>query len=480
MENSMRASPLVRGSATLVACALALAALGSATGARAATLSVSNLNDSGPGSLRRAIADAAAGDTITFSVKGTITLTSGPLEIAKSLDIEGPGANKLKISGNHANRVFVITGGPVTLAGITITAGLANANSPPPASVGGGVLSSANLTLSNVLVSDNEALGGSTTGAFGRPGWAISGGIASFGTLNVTASWFTGNLARGGDGTNSTGEIADGLGGALGNFNASATITDSQFIGNVARGGDGGRGDFVGSGFGGAIANGGILTITGSTFSHNQAIGGSDDVGPVGGLADGGAIGSGGEPGWVVRLVVTNSSFDHNQAVGGTGASGYGGGYAYGGAINIWNAVAEISDCTLDHNEALGGTGGAGANGGPGAGGALGASNAFGTGTSVTVRNSNVEHNSAMGGKAGAGGNGGNGWGGGLYNSPATTLTLLGATVSYNFSLGGVGAPGIVGQGIGGGVYNLGSFSFDRTTVVEKNHASTSNDNLAP
>ena len=34
------------------------------------------------------------------------------------------------------------------------------------------------------------------------------------------------------------------------------------------------------------------------------------------------------------------------------------------------------------------------------------------------------------------------------------------------------------GQGVGGGVYKLGSFSFVVTTVIKKNHASTSNDDL--
>ena len=38
-----------------------------ATSARAATITVNNGNDSGPGSLRQAIVDASAGDTINFA-----------------------------------------------------------------------------------------------------------------------------------------------------------------------------------------------------------------------------------------------------------------------------------------------------------------------------------------------------------------------------------------------------------------------------
>ncbi len=62
-----------------------------APAAPAATLTVTNLNDSGAGSLRQAVIDAASGDTINFSVTGTITLTSAQISINKDLTITGPG-----------------------------------------------------------------------------------------------------------------------------------------------------------------------------------------------------------------------------------------------------------------------------------------------------------------------------------------------------------------------------------------------------
>jgi hypothetical protein len=74
----------------LLGLALLLGALGAA---RADTLTVVNLDDSGPGSLRQAIADATPGDTIDFAVTGTITLTSGELVITNDLTISGPGPN---------------------------------------------------------------------------------------------------------------------------------------------------------------------------------------------------------------------------------------------------------------------------------------------------------------------------------------------------------------------------------------------------
>jgi hypothetical protein len=43
--------------------------------AHATTITVTNTNDSGPGSLRQALTHANDGDTITFAVTGTMTLT---------------------------------------------------------------------------------------------------------------------------------------------------------------------------------------------------------------------------------------------------------------------------------------------------------------------------------------------------------------------------------------------------------------------
>lgn len=64
------------------------------------TLTVTNILDSGAGSLRAEIAAAQPNDTIVFapSLKGqTITLTGGELVINKSMSIQGPGAGQLTI-----------------------------------------------------------------------------------------------------------------------------------------------------------------------------------------------------------------------------------------------------------------------------------------------------------------------------------------------------------------------------------------------
>jgi hypothetical protein len=87
----------------------------------------------------------------------TITLTSGEFAINKDLDIEGPGAGHLAISGNHQSRVLDISGGvTVTIAGLTITDGLALG--PPTQGGGGAILNvGSHLTVASAVLSNNEA-----------------------------------------------------------------------------------------------------------------------------------------------------------------------------------------------------------------------------------------------------------------------------------------------------------------------------------
>src|SRR4051812_26014553 len=73
---------------------------------RADIITVTNTNDSGPGSLRQALADANDSDTINFAVSGTISLTSSELLVNTSLTISGPGAGVLTVDGNATYRVF--------------------------------------------------------------------------------------------------------------------------------------------------------------------------------------------------------------------------------------------------------------------------------------------------------------------------------------------------------------------------------------
>src|SRR5262249_48644248 len=75
---------------------------------------VTNTNDNGFGSLRAAVSGDLLGDQpVVFSpvLNGqTITLTSGPITIANSLNILGPGAGLLTVSGGNTVRDFVVSG----------------------------------------------------------------------------------------------------------------------------------------------------------------------------------------------------------------------------------------------------------------------------------------------------------------------------------------------------------------------------------
>lgn len=92
---------------------------------------VTNLNDSGAGSLRQAVLEAnlaAGADNIQFqgdASTGTIDLTSGEIQIADTLTIAGPGAQNLTIDARTQSRIFNIlpSAGSITVMGLTLTGG---------------------------------------------------------------------------------------------------------------------------------------------------------------------------------------------------------------------------------------------------------------------------------------------------------------------------------------------------------------------
>ena len=94
---------------------------------QAATLTVLNTLDKGKGSLRNAINNAKDGDKIVFDAGlagQTITLTSDQLSIKKNLDIEGPGAGLLTISGNDttATAASIVVSPSRSESGIAVVA----------------------------------------------------------------------------------------------------------------------------------------------------------------------------------------------------------------------------------------------------------------------------------------------------------------------------------------------------------------------
>lgn len=118
--NNLRLSQSLRLPLPLTLLTLILAA---AVSTSAATLTVTNLADTGPGTLRDRIAAANPGDTINFGIQGDIVLAS-QLTIAKNLNVFGFGVEGLvRISGNNSTRVFNITAGNVFLVRLAIIDG---------------------------------------------------------------------------------------------------------------------------------------------------------------------------------------------------------------------------------------------------------------------------------------------------------------------------------------------------------------------
>jgi len=124
---------------------------------------VTNAADSGAGTLRQAVADSVHGDWISFcpSLHGTsITLTSGHIEIDKSVLIEGPGPDKLALNGNGQSRIFSITDQKgsigVQINGLALTNGFETARGGAIRTSSGWNTPGLTLTLSNCVVRANR------------------------------------------------------------------------------------------------------------------------------------------------------------------------------------------------------------------------------------------------------------------------------------------------------------------------------------
>jgi hypothetical protein len=210
--------------------------------AGAIDLLVYNNNNSGPGSLRQVIGDNNAiggGNRIVFSntVTGTITLTTGEIVISTNVTILGPGPNVLMVSGNNSNRIFNISGGTVSISGLTIANGFA------PRGGGGGALALSTVNFSNCVFNAN-ATGGN------------GGAVSSSGNLLVNQCAFFGNGSTGSgaalflsgsanlNNTTIFGNFTDisGDGGGIENFFCDLTLSGCTIVGNFGYQGGGVRG----------------------------------------------------------------------------------------------------------------------------------------------------------------------------------------------------------------------------------------------
>ena len=259
-----------------------LLALGITGSAEAKVFFVTNATDSGPGSLRQAALDANAVSgphKIMFALPAgtTIGLTTGEIKFAgTNVTVQGPGRDKLTISGSHNSRIFEVQGNAtLSVSSLTLRDGFAHGDDsneadqrggaievgipnhdlsvPPPAEVPG-------LVLNDIAILASEAYSPTDGG-----GGAV---FMQDGRLTVDHCLMDGNFAR-------------RAGGAIHTRRGNVFITDSQFTNNTV--------DFS-SAFGENAAEGGGIEVNRSKAEiHRSVIRGNTLTGPV----DGAGIGAG-------------------------------------------------------------------------------------------------------------------------------------------------------------------------------------------
>ncbi len=250
--------------------------------------------DFSPGqvSLREAVAEIAENGTVRFApaFTGTIVLRSalGPLFVTKSLTLEGPGSDRVTVSGGLVQRVFVVDDGDelpnreVVISGLTLADGSAGAGGN-----GGAVFNTESLTLNQCRILGSTAENG--------------GGILNMGVLTLRDSMGSGNTAA-----DAGGFVAGLAGGGL--HISGCTITQ-----NAAR-------------RGGGVMNLGTAVLVNTTLSGNRAVENG------GGFAQGAV-----QSAVMVNCTVTGNVADHTAAARGDG----GGVHVLGGAapVNLRNTL---------------------------------------------------------------------------------------------------------------------------------------------
>jgi len=191
--------------------------------------------DTVPGSLRQAIANAGAGETVDFDAGlsgGTIVLGGSELSINKDLSVDASGlAGGATVSGSNSSRVFSISGSDVTLESLTISDGMT-------AGRGAAISSSGGVTIHNSTLRDNTA-------------GDVGGAIYNQGTLTLLDSTLTGNTAAGTSG--------QAYGGAI------FTFTDLNLIHCTVAGNN------APSTGGGLRTQGGTITIENTIIAGNAS-----------------------------------------------------------------------------------------------------------------------------------------------------------------------------------------------------------------
>jgi hypothetical protein len=268
-------------------------------------------------------AGAGPTDTIEFALPSpaTIVLSSELPQITANLEIAGPGAGALTVSGNHAVRVFHVGGASLSsISDLTIAAG--------KATFGAGILNEATLLqLEGVVVRGNEAVqeGGASI-------FPAGGGIYNQGGLSLVESTIAENVVKAAGGTAQNSPAGGGI--YTGNAQLivdRSTVRDNQLIASAPGAAS------TTNAIGGGIANNGELTLLASTVSGNtvSATGSTVSNGAAGGGITNANSGS-------VKVKIERSTIAANAVTAGpaTFSQATGGGLAaYGASFVIYSST---------------------------------------------------------------------------------------------------------------------------------------------
>lgn len=336
--------------------------------AQATDFTVSNLNDSGAGSLRDAVqsanADTSQAHTIVFEPALGVPLElSSAIAINSDVSIQGEG---IEIHAADAERIFRVGDGgadtaTVSLNGLTLAGGEARGGDGGSGSGGGGggaglggaifVESNGDLTLDQIQFTGNRAEGGDGgDGGLGNAdsdntGGGGGGGMDQAGDAGTIFDSYSGDGGHGGDGGGPDG----GSGGA---FPYATNPGNSGGDGGEASGGGGGSPSIEeNAGAGGDASFGGAGGGGGSAFNGTAGDGGN------GGFAAGG--GGGGEADSLFGTPGSGGSGGYGAGSGGSAGGDGGGGAGLGGAVFVRDGGSvsiQNSDFAAD-NTAIGGSG---------------------------------------------------------------------------------------------------------------------------
>jgi len=282
---------------------------------------VGNCDDSGPGSLRDAVAGASRGDVIdlrglpaagcdTILLESEISVPSG------GVTIRGPGADLLSIDGGESNRIFYegygYYNGLFAVEGVTLTGGY-HANESGPA-YGGAIHARSQVVLRDAVISNSHVIGRDYSGGaavFSRRGVELTNSIVSGNTTDIYP-----------------GASAFETYGAVLAWN-DVTLINSEVSGNKIIG--------SGLGRGGGIAADSVLMLQ-SRVQDNAV--------------EGRSARGGGVMAWDNLVVIDSEISGNSVAAGEFGARGGG---VFGQQLTIINSVISGNNASSQEDDAFGG-----------------------------------------------------------------------------------------------------------------------------